>query len=373
MSGELLARAEAMVPGPELVALLDSLDGSPDPVRVVAQWERVRSWLDAQVLARTATLVDERSDEMDWREAQAYLALALGVGERTAQGRIATARDLVTGLPETVSALESGAISLAKAREIAEQTHELDPADRAVVEQEVLAEAPVLTCATLRRAVRRQVLRIDPDAVARRRARTVADRHVRLSPPDPDGMATLSAFLTHDEALRAFESVRVHAERREMCQADAFVGLLTGEQAPVVTLTLRAGADGPVTIPGVGPLDNATLAGLLGAATKVVLRPIVQPAPESGYRPSTPMRDHVTATQPECRFPQCTRPSRRCDLDHVNPWDTGGTTSVENLIPLCRGHHRLKTFTAWTPELADDLSVTWTDPRGEQHVDPPLD
>jgi hypothetical protein len=85
------------------------------------------------------------------------------------------------------------------------------------------------------------------------------------------------------------------------------------------------------------------------------------------------MRDHVTATQPECRFPQCTRQSRRCDLDHVNPWDTGGTTSVENLIPLCRGHHRLKTFTAWTPELADDLSVTWTDPHGEHHVDPPPD
>jgi hypothetical protein len=371
MSGGELERAEAMPAGPELAAFLTGVDASADPVGVVAQWERVKSWAEAQVVRATALLAEDCADEWVWRERQADLAVALTIGSGAAHDRIAVADELVRDLPATVAALEAGAITMAKAQVIAEQTQELDPADRAVVEQQVLADAPALTCAQLRRLTRRHVLAIDSEALVRRRKQVEADRHVRLSPPDLDGMATLSAYLTHDEALRAMEAVRVQAEQRGCCQADAFVGLLTGERAPDVTLFLRATADGPVTVPGVGPLDNATLSGLLGAATKVVLRPIIRPETEPGYRPSTAMRDYTRATQPECRFLGCTRQSRTCDLDHVNPWDAGGTTSAANLIPLCRGHHRLKTFTAWTPALHHDLSVSWTDPRGDQHLDPP--
>jgi hypothetical protein len=373
MSGGELERAEAMVPGPELAALLAGLAASVDPVGVVAQWERVKAWVDAQAVRATALLAEDCADEWVWRERQADLAVALTIGSGASHERIAVADELVRELPATVSALEAGAITMAKARVIAEQTQELEPADRAVVEQRVLAEAETLTCAQLRRLSRKHVLTVDPDALVRRRKRTEADRHVRLSPPDLDGMATLSAYLTHDEGLRAMEAVRAQADRQGCCQADAFVGLLTGDRAPAVTLILRATADGPVTVPGIGPLDNATLTGLLGTAAKVVVRPIARPETEAGYRPSAAMRDHATATQPECRFLGCTRQSRTCDLDHVNPWDAGGTTSPGNLIPLCRGHHRLKTFTPWTPELNDDLSVTWTDPRGDQHLDPPPD
>jgi hypothetical protein len=40
-----------------------------------------------------------------------------------------------------------------------------------------------------------------------------------------------------------------------------------------------------------------------------------------------------------CRFPGCDR--RHCDAHHVRHWADGGATSRENLMLLCRFHHRL--------------------------------
>jgi hypothetical protein len=41
-----------------------------------------------------------------------------------------------------------------------------------------------------------------------------------------------------------------------------------------------------------------------------------------------------------CRFPGCTQ-SRYVDAHHVQHWCDGGETSLDNLITLCRFHHRL--------------------------------
>lgn len=39
-----------------------------------------------------------------------------------------------------------------------------------------------------------------------------------------------------------------------------------------------------------------------------------------------------------CRFPGCE--SRRCDAHHVRHWSRGGETNLDNLVLLCRFHHR---------------------------------
>jgi hypothetical protein len=41
-----------------------------------------------------------------------------------------------------------------------------------------------------------------------------------------------------------------------------------------------------------------------------------------------------------CRFPGCTS-SCSVDAHHVEHWANGGQTSLENLVELCRHHHRL--------------------------------
>lgn len=50
-------------------------------------------------------------------------------------------------------------------------------------------------------------------------------------------------------------------------------------------------------------------------------------------------------------FPYGTTRSRRCDLDHSEPWQNASDgppqTRIDNLGPLGRGHHRLKTHGGW--------------------------
>jgi hypothetical protein len=59
-----------------------------------------------------------------------------------------------------------------------------------------------------------------------------------------------------------------------------------------------------------------------------------------------------------CRFPTCSTPAEHCDLDHHEP-RPDGPTSAANLDPLCRRHHRAKTF-AWRASIRADDGVDWT-------------
>ena len=50
------------------------------------------------------------------------------------------------------------------------------------------------------------------------------------------------------------------------------------------------------------------------------------------------IRRALAARDTGCRFPGCT--SHRCDAHHVQHWSDGGATSLDNLVLLCRPHHR---------------------------------
>jgi hypothetical protein len=49
-----------------------------------------------------------------------------------------------------------------------------------------------------------------------------------------------------------------------------------------------------------------------------------------------------------CRFPGCG--SRFCDAHHIVPWAAGGETHLENLVLLCRHHHRRVHEDGWRVE-----------------------
>ncbi|MFW6598333.1 DUF222 domain-containing protein [Propionibacteriaceae bacterium Y2011] len=42
-----------------------------------------------------------------------------------------------------------------------------------------------------------------------------------------------------------------------------------------------------------------------------------------------------------CAFPGCDRPPADCEAHHIRPWWAGGPTSLNNLVLLCRHHHRV--------------------------------
>ena len=50
------------------------------------------------------------------------------------------------------------------------------------------------------------------------------------------------------------------------------------------------------------------------------------------------IRRALQARDRTCRFPGCT--ARRCDAHHIEHWIDGGATRLDNLVLLCRRHHR---------------------------------
>jgi hypothetical protein len=53
---------------------------------------------------------------------------------------------------------------------------------------------------------------------------------------------------------------------------------------------------------------------------------------------STPLRRALARRDGGCQFPGCGL--RLCDAHHLQHWADGGKTKLENLIQLCRRHHR---------------------------------
>ncbi|MCM3514648.1 hypothetical protein [Nocardioides sp. P86] len=136
---------------------------------------------------------------------------------------------------------------------------------------------------------------------------------------------------------------------------------------------------GTAVVEGLGVVSTTTLRRWLDG-TKVFVRPVIDLDPTTAgavdrHDPPPWMREHVTLRDPRCVFPGCTVPSRRCDLDHIQPYrslDDGGRpgqTHPSNLAPLCRHHHRLKTTgSEGSPprsyHRAPDGTYAWTNPLG---------
>jgi hypothetical protein len=256
----------------------------------IGGWEKIGAWVHArqyeEIAQFVATAEAAPSAGMNRvqavESAQAEVGLMLRLSPGGAAWRVGEARQLVEGFPAAFAALHAGAITLVKARIIAEGCADLDVAGAAVVEQKVLPRAPGQTNGQLRAAVRRAVLRVDGEAAARRRERKRRERGVVLY-PERDGMATLSATLPAAEAVGTFAVLDQHArgcgsaDERPMAarRADALVDLVLREsgfcssasEQVAAQAAAAAGSPGPQTG---GVESDATAATTEAASTGVV-------------------------------------------------------------------------------------------------------
>jgi hypothetical protein len=80
------------------------------------------------------------------------------------------------------------------------------------------------------------------------------------------------------------------------------------------------------------------------------------------------IRRALQARDSGCRFPGCSH--RRVDAHHIRHWADGGDTSIDNLILLCRVHHRLVHEGGFGVERAADGRIRFNRPDGrfiEEH------
>jgi hypothetical protein len=77
-----------------------------------------------------------------------------------------------------------------------------------------------------------------------------------------------------------------------------------------------------------------------------------------------PMRRALKARDKNCRFPGCTH-QHFIDGHHIKHWADGGETSLDNLVQLCRFHHRLVHEGGFTCEKDHRGKVVFVDKFGQ--------
>ena len=128
-----------------------------------------------------------------------------------------------------------------------------------------------------------------------------------------------------------------------------------------------------------GPMLLGRLQSWLLMAGTVTINPVLDLDPDTASIPAVDVHDPpprmaaaVRMRDTRCVYPHCGRPAERCDLDHIReyvPLEDGGPpgqTSPANLAPLCRRHHRAKTFGRFSYTRLADGSYQWTLPSGRR-------
>jgi hypothetical protein len=293
--------------------------------------------------------IDRRGKLVACTTAQ-WLAWRCGLSPRTAREHVRVARSLVE-LPLIREAFSRGQLSYAKVRALCRVA-------AAKNEPALLALALELTASQLERALR-AYRRVTSEEAAAVQEDAYLDCYF-----DEDGSLVLRGRLAPEDGalfLRALELA--FAQLREggsaeprPTKADALAAMADsalsgsprsgGERTQVVVHvdeTALAGASEGGCELDEGPALSPETARRLGCDASVVELHERDGEPLSVGRKtrSIPpaLRRALARRDRGCRFPGCEH-HRFVDAHHVRHWAQGGETSLDNLVLLCRRHHR---------------------------------
>lgn len=68
-------------------------------------------------------------------------------------------------------------------------------------------------------------------------------------------------------------------------------------------------------------------------------------------------RRALEAVHPTCAIPDCDVPFHRCQIHHIDYWENGGRTDLDNQVPLCTRHHHAAHEGGWTLSLDPSTRV----------------
>lgn len=298
-----------------------------------------------------------------------WLAHRQGLSRSVAEGRVRCARAL-EAMPVVARAFGEGEVSasavhvLASAQESAPEAFERS-------EEALVEAARTMGHGELRRVTQTWAVAADPERALEDEDRRHERRRLDVS-PDVDGMTRVQGELDAEDGQGLVTAIRAQmdAETRSASgpdtrtptqrRADALGEIcrqwlvsrerptLGGERPHVVvtidleTLVRRAG--GRAALQDTGSITPETARRLACDAdiTRVITGAASEPL-ELGRRTKVVppgLRRAVAVRDGGCRFPGCGRPPGWCDAHHVRHWADGGETSLDNLVLLCRPHHR---------------------------------
>jgi len=419
---DLMSELLCAIPGAATMARLSEIDpyslSAVDRINYLAALDRQDGWLYAlrqRAIAAVAGLQPSEGDGplfgVDEAERE-DISTALRLAPATAQSRIDIARTLVNNLPNTCSALATGEISSAHATVIARETAiaiRNGAPDSVIfeVEQRAISFAELHTPGQLAVRVRTDIAKSIPEEFEEITSRATSLRRVSCY-NEADGMSTVVAILPAADAQIVMNSIEAFILRQEQLQrsdkdgdairtidqkrADALSTIcsnflseisetVTPQRRPLtvnVTIdlpTLLGLAENPGQLAGYGPIPAAVARELASDAKwkRFITEPQTGNLLDFGresYEPPQHLKDFLIARDRTCRFPGCRRSALLSDLDHAESWESGGSTSPDNIGALCRRHHRLKTHDGWRIQSFSDGSCTWTSPLGKEFFTP---
>lgn len=333
-------------------------------------------------------------------EGQTANATELLIEEGRRSGREAqavTERDRVcTEFPGLEDALARGDVSTDHVDTLARLTKNLNDRDRSdlhTIIDDVIADASTHYVSEFERKTRNQIDTIRamnrPRDDEERATQQRADSRITSRVDHRTGMGTTVVQLdptrhAHlhariDRELATIKQNPANAERAFVeLQVEAFMNALAGDPpdqpaTPEVIYhvdhetfahgrhdcTLAETNDG-VPVP-VSTIERACCEAII---TAVVVRPdgTVEQLATPQRTANRAQRRRLAAMYSTCAHPHCTVPFSRCRIHHVIWWTRGGTTHIDNLLPLCDEHHHQVHEGGWDLELRPDRTVTWFRP-----------
>ncbi|HEV7680023.1 MAG TPA: DUF222 domain-containing protein [Candidatus Dormibacteraeota bacterium] len=292
-------------------------------------------------------------------------------------------------LPATEEGLQQGTIGFHHAAVIARCAAELGAEPVRRVETTLVEAAERLDPGRLGLVTRRLHYCVSPDGALRDANEQHARRWMHLS-QTLDGVFVLDGRLDAEggallrTAINALDTPaagddRTAAQRR----ADALVELawrqlnrghlpsVAGER-PHLTVTAPEAALGGVGHAGVpelgwaGPVvaETARRLGCDAAVSRIRVAQDGSPLDADRTIRTVPaaMRRALVLRDHGCRFPGCDRPPEWTDAHHVRHWADGGETRLDNLVLLCRRHHRVVHEGGWRLVLEPDAGLAAVPP-----------
>jgi hypothetical protein len=239
---------------------LPSFLTADDALSVVESTDRLIAWATAQKMSALAKVEETIGEESPRRQenqpvrfgggeghalAVSEVSTACALSEGTAARLLHDAADLATFAWEVLEAVEAGKINEAHARVILDQARSL-PAAQAekfaamALQRTRTQKGRRRTLSEFRACLRRLRERLHPESLTGRKEAAQRERGVWFR-AEPDGMCTLSAFLTAEVGMAIFNGLDDDARKASARQASARVAELrsaTGSQPAPDSSTL---------------------------------------------------------------------------------------------------------------------------------------